>query len=210
MDIEYAADTITAEDVIKHLNLTGGAAGVLAEVAARREAVKEAKALGLAVADAELQEFADGFRLARGLHAAEDMLAFLEGACLSVEDFEAFCESSLLVGALKDHWASEEAVREHFLAHRAAFDRARVSILVVATEGLAREIAMRTSEEAEDFHALVREHSVDQATRYAGGYAGRRINCRKTCHWILHSHWPPAPPIRIRRRGQPNFGPGAS
>ena len=78
----------------------------------------------------------------------------------------------LFTAALKDHFGDESTVEEYFASHRSDFDSARIALLVVKDENLGREIVLRVTEDGEDFHSLARKHSLDQATKYAGGYAG--------------------------------------
>jgi peptidylprolyl isomerase len=178
LEIRYHGGTISPEEVVGFLTLTGQAQGVLAEVARRKEALKRAGELGISVSDEELQEIADQYRRLRGLYSAEEMGRFLVNEGLTEEDFEAFCEASALMAALRAHLATEKRVEEHFVNNRAELDRARISSLVVRDKALADEIFIQVTEEGEDFHAMARRHSLDQATRYAGGYVGvvsRRI-----------------------------------
>ena len=171
MKIAYAQGTITPEEVIKFLFLTGQSK-TISELIKSREIVKKAQELNCKVSDEELQQFADTFRTLRGLHGAEDMLKFLEHSGLTEEDFETFCESMLLVAAVRERLASSKKIEEYFVNHRSRFDCARVSVIMVNSEHLAQEIIIQITEEGEDFHALARTHSLDEETRYAGGYAG--------------------------------------
>jgi parvulin-like peptidyl-prolyl isomerase len=52
------------------------------------------------------------------------------------------------------------------------FDKAAISRLVLADEGVARELRAQIVEDGADFHALTREYSIHAETRPAGGYAG--------------------------------------
>jgi len=172
LKIAYSRDTIDPEDVIKWLCLTGGVRSACTGIIRNREVMKKANELGLAVSDEELQRFADTFRISLGLHSAQDTLAFLQRNGLSDDDFESFCVASLLTEKVKTHLADDKAVQEHFLNNRSSYEQARISSIVVSAENLASEISMRVTEDGEDFHALAREYSEEEATRHAGGYVG--------------------------------------
>ena len=172
MKILYAHDMITPEEIINYLSLIGQADTIFAEIIKNKEVIKKARELNLEVLDEQLQQFADNYRNLRGLHAAEAMITFLDHAGLTENDFETFCELSLLSAALKDHLADDKKIEAYFVNNRSDFDYARLSIIVVKDEHLAREIIIQVTEDGEDFHALARKHSLDEATRYAGGYAG--------------------------------------
>jgi len=172
MEISYPNGSISPEDTVKYLCLSGQSGAIFREMIRMREVVSKAEQEGLSASDEALQQFADGFRSIRALYDAEETQAFLDSAGLTVDDFEAFCEAAVLTNALRDHLATDSKIEEYFVTNRADFDRARVSIIVVGEETLANEIVMQVTEDEEDFHALAREHSVDEQTKYAGGYVG--------------------------------------
>jgi parvulin-like peptidyl-prolyl isomerase len=172
VEIKYSNGTIIPEDIVKFLALTGQAEAILKDVIKFREAKKKAAELGLKIQDEKLQEFADNFRKIYGLITAEDTYSFLNRKGLTEDDFEQFCETSLLVMSLKDNLSDETRIEEYFLNNRSDFDRSRISMIIVKDEGLANEIVMQVSEEGEDFHMLARKHSIDMVTKYAGGYVG--------------------------------------
>jgi parvulin-like peptidyl-prolyl isomerase len=172
MKITYANDTITPEDVVRFLSLTGQSQSIYNQIIIHKEVVKKAKELGIVISDEQLQRFADNFRSLKGLYSAQEMIDYLERSGLDEDDFEAFCEASLLTADLKEHMAEEKKVEEYFINNRSEFDFARISVIIVGKEGLANEIAMQVTEDGEDFHALARRHSLDEATKYSGGYVG--------------------------------------
>jgi parvulin-like peptidyl-prolyl isomerase len=170
--IVYRGGEITPDEVVRFLALTGRADSIITDMIMHREAVKKARTLGADVTDQELQEFADSFRAVRSLYSAGEMIRFLESAGLGEDDFEAFCESSLFCTLLKEKLADEKAIEAYFVNNRSQFDLVRASVIMVGDENLAREIAIQVREEGADFHALARRHSLDVATKYAGGYSG--------------------------------------
>lgn len=172
MNIEYSQGNFSAKDIIKHLNLTGRGNAIYAEIIKSRETVKKAESLSLTVSEDDLQKQIDNFRIVLGLHSAADTLEFLNRAGLTIEDLEAFCESALLIEAVKNHLADEAKIEAYFVNNRTEFDLARISIAMVRDENLANEIVLQVTEEDEDFHALARTYSVDESTKYAGGYVG--------------------------------------
>jgi len=172
LKIVYSHDTITPEEVIKSLTLTGQSEVIFSEIIKNKEVVKKARELQIEVSDGQLQQFADNFRALRGLYSAEEMLNFLNNNDLTEDDFETYCESSLMAIALKEHLADEEKIEHYFVNNRSEFDCARISIIVVKDENLANEIIIQVREDGEDFHGLARKHSLDEATKHSGGYVG--------------------------------------
>ncbi|MHB9029037.1 MAG: peptidylprolyl isomerase [Candidatus Latescibacterota bacterium] len=171
MEIVYTQGSLTAENVLKFMFLSGGADSVMRDCIVRQEALREGKKLGIVISDEMLQSVADEYRIVRGLHYSQDMVNYLKGKGLSVEEFERFCEESVMLTLLRERLADGESIKKYFLNHRSRFDRARLSIITVEEENLAQELFMRMSEDGEDFHALARQYSIDEY-RNAGGYLG--------------------------------------
>ena len=172
MKIVYADGIIAPDEVIMFLALSGHADAVFKEIIKMKEVMKKAKELSISVSGEELQKVADSFRAARGLLSAEETLQFFKESGISADDFELFCEASLAASRLKDHLAGENEIAEYFINNRYQFDLARISIALVQNANVANEMIMQVKEDGEDFHALARQYSIDEATRYAGGYAG--------------------------------------
>ncbi len=172
MKIAYASDVITPEEVLKFLSLTGQSQSLFFEVIKNKELMKKAKELNVEISDEELQKFADQFRADQGLFDTNETLRFLSQNGLTEDDFEEFCERMIVASAVKEQLAGEKKVQEYFFHHQREFDKAKVSILRVNDESLANELIVQVADEGEDFHKLARIHSVEEATKYAGGYAG--------------------------------------
>ncbi len=172
MDFEFQGEQFTADEVCQALALSGQLDELLLEALRARCLPGWAERLGVSVSDEQVQAFADEYRATHGLHEAEATEAFLERAGLDEDGFFAWCRTQALRRAVREHLAGEEAVREHFLAHPGDFDQARISRILVGDAELASELRMRIAEDGEDFHALARQHSQDEQTRPAGGYAG--------------------------------------
>ena len=173
LKITYSNGTITPEEVIKLLALTGQGINIYIDIIKNREVKKKASESGITVSDEELQQFADKFRTIHSLYTAEEMLNFLENSGLTEDDFEEFCESIILTDAIKNYIATEDKIHECLVNNRAEFDLARISCITVNKESLANEIVIQVVEEGEDFHKLARQYSQDEATRYSGGYLGK-------------------------------------
>jgi len=172
LEINYFKGKIRPEEVIKFLALTGQSFSLFSEIIKYKEVLKKAKELGMSASDEQLQEFADQYRAIRGLYSSNEMLNFLKSNGLTEDDFEAFCEATILLMFLKNHLATEKKIEEYFINYRSQFDLARISILLVKEKALANEIMIQINEEGGDFHQLARKHSIDEATRFSGGYVG--------------------------------------
>jgi len=172
LKITYSNDTITPEDVIRFLSLTGQSQSIYNQVIIHKEVVKKAKEMNMDVSDEQLQQFADNYRSIRGLYSAQEMLDFLDRSGLTEDDFETFCEASILEDDIKYRMAEMKNIEAYFINNRSEFDLARISIIAVKEESLAKEIAMQVTDDGEDFHALARTHSLEEKTKHTGGYVG--------------------------------------
>jgi parvulin-like peptidyl-prolyl isomerase len=172
MKLVYSGGEISPEEVIKYMTLSGQSFPIVTQVIKNREMIKKAKEMNIEVSDEQLQKFSDDFRAARELYTEEETLNFLKYHGLSEDDFEEFCELSILTSMLRDRVANESKIQEYYLNNRSDFDYARVSQIIVEKESLANEIAMQVTDEDEDFHRLARQFSLDEETKFAGGYIG--------------------------------------
>lgn len=126
---------------------------------------------GISVSNAELQQAANDFRQSRDLLDAASTKKWLASNHLSVGDWESCLEGEIIERKLRDALTGSE-VEQHFAENRLSFESATISRLVVAAEDIARELRLQIAEDEADFHQLAREHSIETATKLAGGYAG--------------------------------------
>lgn len=96
-DIEVAV-----AEVVDYLKMTGKFAPALREVVQRKIAAGAAKEAGAKISTVELQKAADAFRVANGLNKASDTDTWLQSNGISVEAFEEFLETNLLINKFKD------------------------------------------------------------------------------------------------------------
>jgi peptidylprolyl isomerase len=172
MKISYCNGLFDVDEVIKELWLKGLAEQICTPVIVSREVKKMAHELDVDAAEEDLQKVADNFRKQNGLFTAHDTMKFLRNAGVTIEDFQAFCETEALIDLVKERLATDAKVRQFFMAQRGKFDSARVSIILVEDENYAKEIIRQVIGGTENFCTLAREHSLDEETRYGGGYVG--------------------------------------
>jgi parvulin-like peptidyl-prolyl isomerase len=172
MEIKYSHGVITPEEVIRFLSFTNQLHSINIEIIKNKEVLKKAKELQISVSVKELQKCADSYRANHGLFSAERTYDFLNKAGLSEDDLEAFCENSILTAKLTDQLADDMKIEEYFVNNHSDFDLARIHKIVVKEKGLADEILIQIEEEEKDFHTGAREYSIDESTKYGGGYFG--------------------------------------
>lgn len=126
---------------------------------------------GISVSNIELQQAANDFRQSRDLLDAASTKKWLTSNHLSIEDWEACLEGEIIERKLRDA-LTDTGVEQHFAENRLSFESATVSRLVVSDEDIARELRLQIAEDEADFYQLARQHSIETATKLAGGYAG--------------------------------------
>jgi len=104
---------IDVAEVVNYLRLTGGFTTALAEVVKRRITADAAKKQGTTVSSKELQRAADIFRIDRGLFKAKDTEGWLKSNGLSLQAFEEYLETSLLVGKFKNELEKKTNLKKY-------------------------------------------------------------------------------------------------
>jgi parvulin-like peptidyl-prolyl isomerase len=149
--------TATAQEITTHLALTNQLAPVLKRMAFERDALELARSMGLAATDEQVQLAANRFRYRRGLTTARDMDAWLSQHGISLDQFSASMEASLLHQQLK-HRLMEKAVNEYFEKNYAILETFRYREIVCDREDLASEILTQIREDGVAFVAAEELH----------------------------------------------------
>ncbi len=93
---------IAVAEVVDYLRITGRFAPALREVVQRKITAEAAKKSKIKVSNGELQKAADTFRVANGLTKASDTERWLKSNGITLEAFEEFLETNLLINKFKD------------------------------------------------------------------------------------------------------------
>jgi len=109
LDIE-----VKVSDMIDYMKMTGAYQPMMRDVIIRKIACEAAAHEGLKVTDSELQRGADAFRHLNKLHKKDDMHKWLEHRGITVDAFEQYIETNILMNKLKDTLVSK-AGKEDFL-----------------------------------------------------------------------------------------------
>ena len=165
-------ETISCEDFIKLLKLSGKFDSLLEDVVKDKLTVHAAKKRGITISSEELQERADQLRRVRGLHRAKDALDFLDSMGLTLDDFEQFVIDTLYQEKIIEEICSDTAVEDYFKLHSPRFDSIEVSHILVESEGMAKELISLLEEEPDMFEELVTEHSLAD-TKEKNGRIGK-------------------------------------
>lgn len=154
-----AGSQLTLAGLIQRLHTQGRLASLVREAVVRQWVLDQARTSGLSVTNEELQQAADIYRQRSGLLSAFDTNAWLTRHGLSLDDFEAGLEETLLARKFRQHLIASK-VDAHFAANQAGYESMRVALLVVGREDLAREIASQVREEGRDLDAVALEQQL--------------------------------------------------
>jgi parvulin-like peptidyl-prolyl isomerase len=166
-----ADEDLSLHDFLAFLRRQRRLGTFLLQALAEKRVVAAARQAGLSVSPEDLQRAASLLRYRNGLISAEQTRRRLDNQWLSTEDFEQMLEQELLADKLARHLADDRLVG-YFEEHRDRYARARLRMLVIAAEGVGRELKAHCEEEGKDFAELAREHSLHGPSRMVGGSIG--------------------------------------
>ena len=167
-------EVVGIDQFIKILKLTGQLETILEQFVRERLAVRAAKKQGITVSPEEIQERADQFRRARGLHRATDTNRYLDHLGVSLDEFESFVTDSLYQEKMMAQVCNAKAVEEYFKLNSPKFDSIEVSHIVLEAEGKAKEMISVLRDDPDCFDEMAREHSIAN-TRGQGGTLGKML-----------------------------------
>lgn len=127
---------------------------------------------GIAAGQEEIQEAVNDWRVVNGLYQASEVANWLTERALSMADLAEFARMKALKERVRHHVVAGK-VERYFTEHRSRFEAVALSQIVVNERGLARELRFKTLE-GEPFYVLARAYSIDESSRLAGGYIGRK------------------------------------
>lgn len=170
--VKLDGQPITVTDFVRTLKLSGQFDALIEQIVRDRLTVQAAKKAGIQVTEADIQERANQFRRARGLHRAADTNKYLDAQHVSLDEFEAFLSDSLYQERMLQQVCSEQAVASYFKLNSPKFDGIEVSHMVLDSEGKAKEMISVLADDPGCFEEMAREHSIG-ATRDSGGRIGK-------------------------------------
>lgn len=165
--VSMGGTSLSLEDWLAHLRRRGLILPLLRDALVEQFLVDQAGTAGLSVSTDELQQAANAFRQRHGLASAADTNAWLGKQRLATVDLEEALERDLLRGKLADQ-VTRDQVAGHFQANQAGYARARLRLILVQREDVARELASQIRDEGGDFAILARGHSL-HPSRANGG-----------------------------------------
>jgi parvulin-like peptidyl-prolyl isomerase len=163
--------TISAEDVLQQVKLSGQLGAVKNAIALRHLIQTTAVEQGIEVTPEEIQTCADEFRTANNLERTEETLAWLQRRELGVEDFEAMIHLSVLQSKLAKHLFADQ-VDTYFATHQLDYVTVAIYEVVLEDEDVALELFYSLKEGETTFFEVAQNYVQDTELRRRGAYRG--------------------------------------
>lgn len=163
---------ITVMDVLTHMKTKGIYRSAIYEII-------ESRVVAFLFEDQKMKISPDEFsakimekRKLSGISGESDFHRYLEYHGIIPEQLESFWKSQIQRDYLKNAVVLDEQVKKYFNANKERFTTAAVARVVSRSrEAAERHVADIRSGER-DFFQVARDHSIDDNTRFAGGYLG--------------------------------------
>jgi len=127
---------------------------------------------GIAAGQEAIQGAVNDWRIANGLYQASEVADWLAERALAMDDLAEFARMEVLKERVREHVAAGKVERT-FTEQRSRFEAVALSQIVLNERGLARELRFKILE-GESFYLLARTFSIDECSKLAGGYIGRK------------------------------------
>lgn len=165
-------EVVGVDEFVRMLKLTGRFSGLVDDLVREKLTVHAAKKYGITVSADEIQDRADQFRRAHGLHRAADTNNYLDSLAVGLDEFETFITDALYQEKMMAQVCNDAAVEEYFKLNSPKFDCIEVSHIVVDNDGMAKEMVSALREDPDSFADMAREYSIAE-TRETGGQIGK-------------------------------------
>jgi len=163
---------ISENDLLRYLKLSGRITPILSDMVIQQLVRNYFIQNQMEISIDELQRACDHFRSNIGLYKASSTHEWFNSLNISIDDFEQFIETGLMVSKLKKDVASIENVKAYFKEHHKEYDTVVISHIFVTEEGRASLIYSEIQDEIEDFAVMARKYSENKKTSKTGGYLG--------------------------------------
>lgn len=164
---------ISATEILNQMKLTCQIPDVLEAIGTRKIIAEAVARENITVEPKELQQAADGLRLANQLVKAEETWVWLQKHYLSLDDLEEIAQFNLLCAKLAEHLFSER-VEPFFFERQLDFVGAITYEVILDDEDLALELFYALQENEIAFSEIARQYIQEPELRRIGGYRGLR------------------------------------
>ena len=164
---------ISSKDIVEQIKISCQIPTVVEAIATLKIIEENTSKLGIKVEVEELQQAANGLRLANKLFKAEDTWAWLQKYHLSLDDLEKIAYTNLISQKLAMHIFADK-VDKLFYEQQLDYYGAAIYEVILDDEDLALELFCALQEGEVSFQEIARQYIQEPEIRRAGGYMGIR------------------------------------
>lgn len=183
---------ISAEEILQYVKLTCQMPAIVEGILAQKAIMTAATAAGLTVTPEELQQTADGLRLIHNLKRADETHQWLQKHCLTLDDFEAIAQQSV-VGTKLGQQLFAHQVEPFFTEHQLDYTEINLYEVILEDEDLAMELFYALKEGEMSFFDVAQQYSEDSESKRVGGFRGglRRADLKPEVSAAVFAASPP-------------------
>jgi parvulin-like peptidyl-prolyl isomerase len=168
---------IETHDIVSYLKLTIQIREICQQVLYRQIIQQAAQEQNITVADAEVQEAGDRWRLENRLEKAADTFRWLENQMITAEELEAGIRDRLLSQKLAETLFKNE-IDTFFIHNRLDFNQVLLYQIVVNDLALAKELLFQIQDREISFFEAAHLYDQDEQRRQRCGHEGFVYRCK--------------------------------
>jgi hypothetical protein len=165
-------DAITVEDVILHLKAKGTFRTAIYEIIEQRVVEYKLREYDVTLAQAEIDERVQARRTTLGLWDEAAFAAYLKHFGLARDQWLETISAEMRRERLRDVIVTKELVQNYYRQNSSRFTSISVARIACRTKADAERALAAATDSLADFVELARQYSVDENTRFSGGYIG--------------------------------------
>jgi parvulin-like peptidyl-prolyl isomerase len=165
-------EAITVADVILHLKGKGTFRTAIYEIIEQRVVEYKLQESRILLAQADIDERVQGRRNMLGLWDEAAFTAYLKHFGLSLDQWLAAITAEMRRERLRDAVVTKDMVQTYYRQNSSRFTSVSVARIACRTKADAEKALAAAADYPTDFIELARQYSVDENTRFSGGYIG--------------------------------------
>jgi parvulin-like peptidyl-prolyl isomerase len=184
--------TISNADILQQVKISCLIPSLIEEIIGRNVVARFATEQRVLVEAEQLQQTADGLRLANGLQSAEQTWRWLEKHHLSLDEFEEIAYATTLSAKLAQRLFADQ-VEPFYLEHQLDYAQVVMREVVLDDADIAMELFYALQEGEISFFEIADQRIPTRELRYTGGYRGplRRIDLKPEIAAAVFAAVPP-------------------
>jgi len=163
---------ILVRDVLSHMKVKGVYRSAIYEIIESKVIAYLFDDRKVNVSPEEIAEKILEKRKLSGLANDVDFRRYLEYHGIAPDQLESYWKTQIQREYLKKAVVSDEQVKKYFTTNKERFTTAAVARIVARSRDVAERHAQEIRSGERDFFQVARDHSIDDNTRFAGGYLG--------------------------------------